>query len=571
MKFSKINNLLALFIVTISFCISPLLSLADTNTDLLLHWTYDTLDGDNFVIDDSNNVNHGYLKLSGSATTTTAGVYGDAITLDGTNDYIEITDSVSVFDFEKTEAFSYSTWYQSNSQAVTDSFFGNLQSFSGPGVVFGFNIIGGGGCPASFATLGFIVIGAGPTFLYKCTPVNANYVSPGWHHVVLSYDGSRTVEGINIYVDGVLQAEEANSGNSHLQGSSVSTAPMVVGDDRTGDPFDGSFDDTRFYSKALTATNVYELYNNISLPELTTNPASAILSSSATLEAELTSEGAANTTVRGFQYGLTTAYGATTTEEGEFGAEDFSATVTGLDAGTTYHYRAFASSTEGIGYGSDSTFTTLELSAPSVTVEAATSITRTDATLNGSISSDGNASSTERGFVYGTSISYGATSSTSGTYGVGAYTANISSLQCGTTYHIASFATNEISTTYSSDTTFTTSECPSSVSGSKSSKSKNMVTKITPEVVLKPEVKKTNSTFSRHLKTGDTGQDVLELQKFLNSNGYIVSTTGAGSPGMETTYFGSKTRAALVSYQEKNNIYPSVGYFGDITRAKVSN
>ena len=79
----------------------------------------------------------------------------------------------------------------------------------------------------------------------------------------------------------------------------------------------------------------------------------------------------------------------------------------------------------------------------------------------------------------------------------------------------------------------------------------------------------TTYTFTRDLTVGSKGDDVKALQQFLNSSGYAVATTGAGSPGNETTTFGQLTRAALAKYQAAKGITPSVGYFGPKTRAFV--
>lgn len=49
---------------------------------------------------------------------------------------------------------------------------------------------------------------------------------------------------------------------------------------------------------------------------------------------------------------------------------------------------------------------------------------------------------------------------------------------------------------------------------------------------------------------GDKGDDVLRLQKYLNSKGFVIAKTGAGSPGKETTLFGALTKSALIRYQE---------------------
>jgi len=76
--------------------------------------------------------------------------------------------------------------------------------------------------------------------------------------------------------------------------------------------------------------------------------------------------------------------------------------------------------------------------------------------------------------------------------------------------------------------------------------------------------------FTRSLTVGATGDDVKELQKFLNANGFQVSVSGAGAPGSESSYFGPATRAALAKYQAANNISPAVGYFGPLTRTSVN-
>ncbi len=76
--------------------------------------------------------------------------------------------------------------------------------------------------------------------------------------------------------------------------------------------------------------------------------------------------------------------------------------------------------------------------------------------------------------------------------------------------------------------------------------------------------------FTRDLTVASTGDDVKALQKFLNSQGFPVSASGAGSPGSESTYFGSKTQAALGKYQAAKGISPAAGYFGPKTRAYVT-
>ena len=76
--------------------------------------------------------------------------------------------------------------------------------------------------------------------------------------------------------------------------------------------------------------------------------------------------------------------------------------------------------------------------------------------------------------------------------------------------------------------------------------------------------------FLRDLKTGSSGEDVKELQMFLNAQGFIVAKAGPGSLGYETTMFGAATRLALIRFQKVHKIIPAVGYFGPLTRVLVA-
>jgi peptidoglycan hydrolase-like protein with peptidoglycan-binding domain len=78
------------------------------------------------------------------------------------------------------------------------------------------------------------------------------------------------------------------------------------------------------------------------------------------------------------------------------------------------------------------------------------------------------------------------------------------------------------------------------------------------------------TSFLINLKVGVHHPDVKLLQQFLNNKGYIISTNGSGSKGNESDYFGPATKKALIRYQIDNRITPAQGYFGQVTRDKVS-
>ena len=102
----------------------------------------------------------------------------------------------------------------------------------------------------------------------------------------------------------------------------------------------------------------------------------------------------------------------------------------------------------------------IESILPTVTTTAATQVTETTAVTGGNVTSDGNASVTERGVVYSLSAkpSISDLSSTivrSGS-GTGAFTCNLSNLQAGTTYYVRAYAVIDKGTAYGDEVSFTT-------------------------------------------------------------------------------------------------------------------
>ena len=86
-------------------------------------------------------------------------------------------------------------------------------------------------------------------------------------------------------------------------------------------------------------------------------------------------------------------------------------------------------------------------------------------------------------------------------------------------------------------------------------------------------------TFEQNLAQGMSNQDVMYLQIFLNSDSDTqLASSGAGSPGNETQYFGPITHAGAVKYQEKFTseiltpvgLTSGTGFVGPSTRAQLN-
>jgi Galactose oxidase, central domain/Kelch motif len=116
-------------------------------------------------------------------------------------------------------------------------------------------------------------------------------------------------------------------------------------------------------------------------PVVTTNPATNVTSSSATLNGSLNPHGL--TTSVSFQYGTTTSYGHTTPIQSQTGNtfRNISANINGLTTHTTYHFRIVATNSGGTTNGSDRTFTTLASSSPTPTPTSTATPTPTPACI----------------------------------------------------------------------------------------------------------------------------------------------------------------------------------------------
>ncbi len=204
-------------------------------------------------------------------------------------------------------------------------------------------------------------------------------------------------------------------------------------------------------------------------PGVVTGSPGSVTATSATLKATV-NPATWNVTSCEFEYGGTSEYGSSVPCSSLPGAGatpvEVSAPVSGLAAGSSYHFRIVATSGAGTSYGGDQTLTTPP-DPPSVVTGAASPVTQTSATLNATVNPNG-ATVSDCHFEYGESPSYGSSLPCSSLPGAGtdpvAVATAITGLAPGTTYHFRIAATNPGGTNYGSDRTFATRpEAPSVV------------------------------------------------------------------------------------------------------------
>lgn len=120
-----------------------------------------------------------------------------------------------------------------------------------------------------------------------------------------------------------------------------------------------------------TSINVAASGSGINAPALTTGAASNITQVSATLAGTITSEGCSAVTAYGIEYSTTVGFPngtGTPVASTNISGGNFSSNITGLTAATTYYYHAYATNTQGTGYGTEKSFTTSTASTPGMVI-----------------------------------------------------------------------------------------------------------------------------------------------------------------------------------------------------------
>jgi hypothetical protein len=256
---------------------------------------------------------------------------------------------------------------------------------------------------------------------------------------------------------------------------------------------------TKYYYKLVVASAggeveaAGELTTLVALvPTIEGETASALVQSTATLSAQVATD-SENTTCQ-FQYvseaefqeaGYATA-AVVPCEPPEFAEGSgvaplgVSANVTGLQRGTTYHYRVLANDTTGPAEGADQTFTTL---TTAVATGASSEVGQSSANVTGTVTPEG--LETYYYYEYGPTSEYGQSTAPAGPgVKVGAglspvlAPATLVPLTPGTIYHYRLVAWNEAGASYGQDEMFTTEagRSPSVSTGSASGVSVNGAT-----------------------------------------------------------------------------------------------
>ncbi len=229
----------------------------------------------------------------------------------------------------------------------------------------------GGGCSYNLNSDGSLMVGAAyNNKIYKSIDQGVNWTellaksgssSGYWGTVAIS--GNTIVAGESF---GRLFISD-NSGSTWGEQRPVGVSDRTYANARLSTSGDKLFIDVNQLQEITGPLYVGSMVS-VTAPTITSSAATSITATGATLNGNITNTGGENNTVRGFEYGLTTAYGTATSTTGSYSTGAYTAIITGLTSETTYHYRAFSTNSAGTSSSTDETFTTLDINSPVITI-----------------------------------------------------------------------------------------------------------------------------------------------------------------------------------------------------------
>src|SRR6056297_2146153 len=227
-----------------SFVYAGTISKPSNNLGLVGYWSMDEGRG-NTASDFSGNGNDGTLEGNPQWVD---GRHGKALDFDGSNDYV----AISNYHYESDNIYtiSVSSWIKANSDGIIASFDRNEY--------WRFEV---GGNAASSGYVGMSFNGDGGQV--DGFDSNAQVADGNWHHVVFTFVNG----GAKLYVDG----EQENSITSGSYIGTGGTRYGFIGVGSEAESFDGSkgptdyfpgiIDETRIYNRALSQSEIQDLYN----------------------------------------------------------------------------------------------------------------------------------------------------------------------------------------------------------------------------------------------------------------------------------------------------------------------
>ena len=226
---------------------------------------------------------------------------------------------------------------------------------------------------------------------------------------------------------------------------------------------------TQYYVRAYATNSVGTAYGEersfttlCDVPEVTTTQPADMTSTSFTCGGDVIATNCDDLTARGVCWNTTgnpTVDDSHTTDGNTAGG--FTSSVTGLECGTTYYVRAYATNSAGTSYGEEYEVTTLAPTIPDVATLSATLYNGLNMIVISEVTSENCEAISPRGICYSTSPNPTVSDlHTNHFIGLGTINDTIIELNTGTTYYVRAYATNSLGTAYGEELSVTTPTLP---------------------------------------------------------------------------------------------------------------
>ncbi len=208
---------------------------------------------DNSTADSSGNGNNGVM-LGGLDCTGDEGVFDEGCYFDGSDDYINCSNASGTA-FERTSNFTLEAWVELSANAAAGVILARLDPTNNyRGYDLNYNTI--------TKSIRADLINTWSTNVITVSADNSTKIinDSQWHHVAVTYNGSSSASGVNFYVDGQQQSNQAPQYDT-LSATILTNVSFTIGS-RAGAnmPFNGSIDEAAVYNRTLSASEILAHY-----------------------------------------------------------------------------------------------------------------------------------------------------------------------------------------------------------------------------------------------------------------------------------------------------------------------
>lgn len=221
-------------------------------TSSVAFWRFDEGQGGT-IYDDSSNNNDGTIPTSTIShwATSTLAKYGKTIDFDGTNDYVQISDSTST---SITGDLTISAWIRPDVVSKEQIILGKWdETTANNDRSYRLYLDASNKLNFSVSTDGSAIV--------SHTGSNTSFSAGTWYHIEAIYDASSTMD---VYVNGELDVTQKSSSVPVSIDDNVSNLYIGAKENTAGSidtKFDGAIDDVRIYNYARSASQVFVDYN----------------------------------------------------------------------------------------------------------------------------------------------------------------------------------------------------------------------------------------------------------------------------------------------------------------------